>query len=139
MSEVAVLLGCGDVGPIHEPMAPYSELVRGTLAEADIRFAQVERVYSERGTLQPHGGGHGRLSPRMASLITDCGFNIVSLAGNHADRLGSGAAARYRRAIARQGHPDHRRRAQPHRGAAACGHRSQRAARGDACLLLGAT
>lgn len=84
MSEAVVLLGCGDVGPIHEPMAAYSELVRGTLADADIRFAQVERVYSDRGTLQPHGGGHGRLPPHMASVITDCGFNVVSLAGNHA-------------------------------------------------------
>jgi poly-gamma-glutamate synthesis protein (capsule biosynthesis protein) len=79
-----VLLGCGDVGPIHEPMSQYSELVRDTLAAADIRFAQVERVYSDRGELRPHGGAHGRLPPHMASVITDCGFNVVSVAGNHA-------------------------------------------------------
>ena len=84
MREAVVLLGCGDVGPIHEPMSQYSELVRGTLASADIRFAQVERVYSDRGTLRPHGGAHGRLPPDMASVITDCGFNVVSVAGNHA-------------------------------------------------------
>lgn len=84
MTGAVILLGCGDVGPIHEPMALYSELVRDTLAGADIRFAQVERVYSERGTLGPHGGSHGRLPPQMASVITDCGFNVVSLAGNHA-------------------------------------------------------
>src|SRR6516162_8474380 len=84
MREAVVLLGCGDVGPIHEPMAQYSELVRDTLAGADIRFAQVERVYSERGELQPHGGAHGRLPPHMASVLTDCGFNVVSVAGNHA-------------------------------------------------------
>src|SRR5438552_3375072 len=84
MSDAVVLLGCGDVGPIHEPMAQYSELVRDTLAAADIRFAQVERVYSERGELQPHGGAHGRLPPQLASVITDCGFNVVSVAGNHA-------------------------------------------------------
>src|SRR5437763_2153196 len=84
MREAVVLLGCGDVGPIHEPMAQYSELVRDTLAGADIRFAQVERVYSDRGELQPHGGAHGRLPPSMASVITDCGFNVVSVAGNHA-------------------------------------------------------
>jgi hypothetical protein len=58
MGKAVVLLGCGDVGPIHEPMAQYSELVRDTLAGVDIRFAQVERVYSERGELQPHGGAH---------------------------------------------------------------------------------
>jgi poly-gamma-glutamate capsule biosynthesis protein CapA/YwtB (metallophosphatase superfamily) len=84
MSEAVVLLGCGDVGPIHEPIGPYSELVRDTLASADIRFAQVERVYSDRGELRPHGGAHGRLPPHMASVITDCGFNVVSVAGNHA-------------------------------------------------------
>jgi poly-gamma-glutamate capsule biosynthesis protein CapA/YwtB (metallophosphatase superfamily) len=84
MTEAVVLLGCGDVGPIHEPIGHYSELVRETLRTADIRFAQVERVYSERGELQPHGGAHGRLPPHMASVITDCGFNVVSLAGNHA-------------------------------------------------------
>ena len=32
MTQGVVLLGCGDVGPIHEPMAQYSELVRDTLA-----------------------------------------------------------------------------------------------------------
>jgi poly-gamma-glutamate synthesis protein (capsule biosynthesis protein) len=84
MSDAVVLLGCGDVGPIHEPMSQYSELVRDTLAAANIRFAQVERVYSDRGELQPHGGAHGRLPSHMASVITDCGFNVVSVAGNHA-------------------------------------------------------
>jgi poly-gamma-glutamate synthesis protein (capsule biosynthesis protein) len=82
--ESVVLLGCGDVGPIHEPMEVYSELVRDTLASADIRFAQVERTYSERGELRPHGGAHGRLPPHMASVLTDCGFNVASVAGNHA-------------------------------------------------------
>lgn len=84
MSDAVVLLGCGDVGPIHEPIKPYSELVRDALQSADIRFAQVERVYSERGELRPGGGAHGRLPPHMASVITDCGFNVASLAGNHA-------------------------------------------------------
>jgi hypothetical protein len=49
MANEVILLGCGDVGPIHEPMERYSELVRDALAGADIRFAQVERTYSERG------------------------------------------------------------------------------------------
>jgi poly-gamma-glutamate capsule biosynthesis protein CapA/YwtB (metallophosphatase superfamily) len=91
MTESVVLLGCGDVGPIHEPMAQYSELVRETLHNADIRFAQVERVYSERGELQPHGAAHGRLPPHMVSVLTDCGFNIASLAGNHAMDWGADA------------------------------------------------
>ena len=85
MSDAVVLLGCGDVGPIHEPVGPYSELVRDMLAGADIRFAQVERVYSERGALHPGSGGHhSRLPPAMASVFTDCGFNVASVASNHA-------------------------------------------------------
>ena len=39
MTESVVLLGCGDVGPIHEPIGAYSELVRDKLAAADVRFA----------------------------------------------------------------------------------------------------
>jgi poly-gamma-glutamate capsule biosynthesis protein CapA/YwtB (metallophosphatase superfamily) len=73
-------------------MEQYSELVRDTLAGADIRFAQVERTYSERGELRPgSGGGHGRLPPHMASVITDCGFNIASMAGNQAMDWGAEA------------------------------------------------
>lgn len=85
-------MGCGDVGPIHEPVAAYSELAQPVLAGADIRFAQVERVYSERGALQVHsGGGHSRVKPHMASVFTDCGFNVVSLASNHAMDWGEDA------------------------------------------------
>jgi poly-gamma-glutamate capsule biosynthesis protein CapA/YwtB (metallophosphatase superfamily) len=80
-----VVLGCGDVGPLEEPLEPYTELVRPVLAAADIRFAQVERVYSERGSLQLHSGGaHTRLKPHMADIFSQAGFNVVSLASNHA-------------------------------------------------------
>ena len=86
------LMGCGDVGPIHEPMSAYTVLAKPTLAGADIRFGQVERVYSERGSLQVHsGGGHSRVKPHMASIFTDCGFEIVSLASNHAMDWGEDA------------------------------------------------
>ena len=86
------LLGCGDVGPIHEPVGAYSELAKPVLAKADIRFAQVERVYSERGALQVHsGGGHSRAAPHMAAVFTDCGFDVVSLASNHAMDWGEDA------------------------------------------------
>jgi len=93
MREATVtLLGCGDVGPVHEPVEAFSALVRPTLAAADVRFAQVERVYSERGELQPHSGGaHSRLQPHMASVFSDCGFDVVSLASNHAMDWGGDA------------------------------------------------
>lgn len=92
MGDTVTLLGCGDVGPIHAPVEHYGALVRHTLMQADIRFAQVERVYSTRGTLVPHSGGaHSRLPPTMASIFTDCGFNIVSVASNHAMDWGADA------------------------------------------------
>ena len=86
-----VLMGCGDVGPIHEPMGAYSSLARPVLAAADLRFAQVERVYSVRGARHPQGGAHSRLEPHMASVFTDCGFDVVSLASNHAMDWGADA------------------------------------------------
>lgn len=90
--DAVVLLGCGDVGPIHGPIEGYGSFVRETLVTADIRLAQVERVYSERGVLEPHsGGGHSRLSPAMASVFTDCGFNVASVASNHAMDWGAEA------------------------------------------------
>lgn len=87
-----VLYGVGDVGPIHEPMDAYSTLARPALAAADIRFGQCERVYSERGALQLHSGGaHSRVHPRLASVFADCGFDIVSVASNHAMDWGADA------------------------------------------------
>lgn len=83
-SNEIVLLACGDIGPVHEPVGPLSSLVSPTLANGDIRFAQAERVYSERGALQVTGVERSRLQPHMASVFTDCGFNVVSVAGNHA-------------------------------------------------------
>ena len=79
-----VVMGVGDVGPLHEPMAPYSSLAQPILATADIRFAQCERVYTEKGSLQLHGNGqHTRVKPHLASIFSDCRFDVVSVASNH--------------------------------------------------------
>jgi len=73
-------------------MSKYPELAKATLAGADIRFAQVERVYSERGSLQLHSGGaHSRVKPHFSSIFTDTGYNVVSLASNHAMDWGADA------------------------------------------------
>jgi len=79
------LLGVGDIGPIHEPMDAYGVLAKDTLATGDFRIAQCERVYSDRGSLQVHsGGGHSRVKPHLASVFSDNGFDLVSVASNHA-------------------------------------------------------
>ena len=85
MSEQIVVIGCGDVGPIHVPDSPYSELVRPVLESGDIRFGQCERVYSKRGVVPDRAADrHSRVDPSMASIFTECGFEVVSLASNHA-------------------------------------------------------
>ena len=79
------LLACGDVGPIHEPVEAFGALASPALAAADLRFAQVERVYSDRGEFQVHSGGeHSRVKPHMAAIFDCCGFDVVSVASNHA-------------------------------------------------------
>ena len=80
-----VILGVGDVGPIHEPMDQYVTLARPTLEAADLRIGMCERIYSDRGALQLHSGVTERpLKPSMLSIYSDCGFDVVSVAGNHA-------------------------------------------------------
>jgi poly-gamma-glutamate synthesis protein (capsule biosynthesis protein) len=92
VNDSIVLLGCGDVGPIHGPVDGYAGHVRPILAAADIRFGQCERVYSTRGTPRERGSdGHSRVDPSMAAIFTDCGFDVVSVASNHAMDWGAEA------------------------------------------------
>ena len=80
-----VLMAVGDVGPYHEPLDGYPTLAKPTLATADVRFAHCEKVFTTRGTMQVHSDGHySRQDPRFASLFADCGFDVVSVAGNKA-------------------------------------------------------
>jgi poly-gamma-glutamate synthesis protein (capsule biosynthesis protein) len=84
MDDKVTLFGVGDTSPIHEPIGPYSALIRPALAQADIRFAAAARPYSERGTPQRDAGvGPRPVQPHMASVFEDCGFDVVSIASNH--------------------------------------------------------
>jgi poly-gamma-glutamate synthesis protein (capsule biosynthesis protein) len=85
LAEQVTLLACGDIGPIHGPAEQYATLARERLAAADIRFGQIERVYSTRGALQLNSGGaHSRVGPEMAGVFRELGINVASLASNHA-------------------------------------------------------
>lgn len=77
-----VLLGCGDVGAMHAPTSQFSTLVRETLASGDIRFANLELVYSDKGSPQVHSNSRARVKPELASIITECQFDVVSIASN---------------------------------------------------------
>ncbi|HWA19586.1 MAG TPA: CapA family protein [Devosia sp.] len=78
----------GDVGPVIEPVDRLVDLALPALQEADFRIAQCERTYSTRGYYpewqQVPGGIHTRQDPRLASIFKKSGFDIVSLASNHA-------------------------------------------------------
>src|SRR5258708_6241433 len=90
-NENIVLFGCGDVGPYFKPMSAYGTLARPTLATGDLRFAQCERLYSERGALQPGASGFERGTLDDISVFSDCGFDVVSVASNHAMDWGGDA------------------------------------------------
>jgi poly-gamma-glutamate capsule biosynthesis protein CapA/YwtB (metallophosphatase superfamily) len=93
-------IGAGDCGPVHGakdgfPVERYSELVRPTLATADIRFVNCERQYSSRGEYARAGQGdyqaHGRQPPEMADILTHCGFDAATIANNHMWDFGADA------------------------------------------------
>ena len=75
-----VLMGVGDVGPVHGDMAGYATHVASTFATADVVFAQCERLYSAGARLEGDGydgnfdvGGYLQLQTNPASPEpTDC-------------------------------------------------------------------
>jgi hypothetical protein len=80
-------LAAGDCGPVHGPkdgipIERYTELVRPTLATADLRFVNCERQYSNRGSVVTDNP-HGCQPPEMAKIFTDCGFDVANIANNH--------------------------------------------------------
>ncbi len=89
--DTVTLMACGDIGPIFEPTEKFVELIAPVLRQADVRLGQCERTYSERGA-EPQftdgpgqqSGSHSRLHPRMAGVWKAGGFDIVSVASNHA-------------------------------------------------------
>src|SRR5690349_1859192 len=82
------LMAGGDIGPRFPPTREFAELIAPTLAKADIRFGQCERLYSTRGHepqfLQGPGGQHSRVDPAMADVFEAAGIDVVSMASNHA-------------------------------------------------------
>lgn len=62
-----------------------------TLREADIRYCQVEQIFSERGTPSVYGPKHYRTPLKFLDALTDLGINITSPNGNHAFEYGHDA------------------------------------------------
>ena len=85
--DVSLLVG-GDCGPVHGPkdgfpIERYTELVRPVLAKADLRFVNCMRTYSSRGVYS-EAAPEVCQPPEMAQIFTDCRFDAVTMANNHA-------------------------------------------------------
>ena len=88
--EKLMFMAVGDTGPFERPPEKMFESVKEVLASADLRFAQVERTFSTRGTYQEYSlGRHSRVSPDLISAYRYAGFDVVSLSSNHTGDWGT--------------------------------------------------
>ena len=80
----ATLLAVGDIGPLREDAEVLFDATRDLLRAADITFGQLEKCISERGTQQLYlAKSLARVKPRVAAVLADAGFDVVSFATNH--------------------------------------------------------
>ena len=78
------MLAVGDIGPLRDDAELLFEPTRELLRSADITFGQLEKCLSARGTQQLYlNKSLGRVHPRVAGVIADAGFDVVSFASNH--------------------------------------------------------
>ncbi len=80
--DTLTFIAVGDVGPDPETPDDVSDLTRSILKGADITFGQLEKNLSERGVNQLHAW-RSITHPRVAKVLSDAGFNIMSFATNH--------------------------------------------------------
>jgi poly-gamma-glutamate capsule biosynthesis protein CapA/YwtB (metallophosphatase superfamily) len=81
---VATFLAVGDIGPLRDDAEVLFEPTRDFVRSADVSFGQLEKCLSTRGTQQLYlNKSLGRTDPRVAGVIADAGFNVLSFASNH--------------------------------------------------------
>jgi poly-gamma-glutamate capsule biosynthesis protein CapA/YwtB (metallophosphatase superfamily) len=87
-----VIAGVGDVGPFFDPEPDFLRSAGALLASADIRLGNCERVYAAGIGRSAGNGGDAIAIPAADSasayVFEECGFDVVSLAGNHTMDLG---------------------------------------------------
>src|SRR3954470_11260168 len=90
---MVTIAAAGDVSTGFEPPQSAFTHVLDTLRGADIRFAQVERLYSERGSFQQQALSiHAKQNPRFAADFKTVPFDVLSIASNHTGDWGPDAA-----------------------------------------------
>ncbi|MFC2065897.1 CapA family protein [Chloroflexota bacterium] len=86
--EKLIFYASGDVSVHREEPESIFALAKPTLDEADLRFCQLETVYTEEGEGAPNPSYRGapnprKVHPRNAQALKFAGFDVVSMAGNH--------------------------------------------------------
>ena len=81
--DLVTLVFTGDVGPKREHAGEVFDLTRSLLQAGDITFGQLESNLSLRGTQQLHMGLGSIGHPRIAKVLAEAGYNVMSFASNH--------------------------------------------------------
>ena len=79
----AVLYAVGDIAPNRKNPESMFDGVQSLLSTGDFVFGQMEANLSDRGANVPQARLPMRADPDVATAIKNCGFNILSFAGNH--------------------------------------------------------
>jgi poly-gamma-glutamate synthesis protein (capsule biosynthesis protein) len=81
---LATFVAVGDIGPLRDDAEVLFEPSREFIRSADVAFGQLEKCLTTRGTQQLYlNKSLGRTDPRVAGVIADAGFNVLSFASNH--------------------------------------------------------
>lgn len=78
-----ILYAVGDVAPNRNNPGSMFTGVQSLLSTGDFVFGQMETNLSNHGSRVPHARLPMRADPAVAKAIKNCGFNIMSFAGNH--------------------------------------------------------
>jgi poly-gamma-glutamate capsule biosynthesis protein CapA/YwtB (metallophosphatase superfamily) len=82
--DTATFVAVGDIGPLRDDAEVLFEPTCDFVRAADVSFGQLEKCLSTRGTQQLYlNKSLGRTDPRVAGVIADAGFNVLSFASNH--------------------------------------------------------
>jgi poly-gamma-glutamate capsule biosynthesis protein CapA/YwtB (metallophosphatase superfamily) len=83
-SRTASFVAVGDIGPLRDDAEVLFERTRNYIRSADVSFGQLEKCLSKSGTQQLYlNKSLGRTDPRVAGVIADAGFKVLSFASNH--------------------------------------------------------
>jgi len=95
-SNIVSVAAVGDIATGHNPPESAFSYVKNALQTADIRFGQVEKLYTRRGSFAFQSGSleqEIRQAPETAAAFASVPFDVLSLASNHTGDWGPEAAA----------------------------------------------